>query len=544
MTDKEFAEFLFPNIPDISYYEEKYPRRHMNGAIVTRCAPSPTGFVHMGSLYQGFVAKQMARQTGGILFLRIEDTDHKREVEDGVKGIVEGFRQYGITFDEGYGIGGNYGPYIQSERGDIYKAYIKYLVSKNLAYPCFCSEEEIDENRKIQEATKERLGYYGRWATCRSMSKEEAVRRIQNGEAYVMRLRSQGDFRNKHIYHDAIKGDLEYPENDMDIVILKSDGLPTYHFAHAVDDHLMGTTHVIRGDEWVSSLPYHLELFQLLGFEAPQYAHIAPLTKKDEETGNIRKLSKRKDPELAVRYYHEAGIPVGAVNLFLATIANSNFEEWYLQNEDRSYTDFTFSFDKMPVGGSLFDLSKLESVSRIYFSHLKARDVYQEALVYTQEYDQEFYELLQKYPDYSISLFHIEREVERPRKDIASYPDIRKEFWYMYDELFFTKENPYADCKIYPEKQLLMEYFETIYDETDPQDVWFDKVKTFTGNHGYALNRKDYKQNPDAYRGQVSDFCEMLRVMATTKTISPNLYDLLQLLGRDRLLKRLELFLK
>lgn len=545
MTDKEFAEFLFPDVKDISYYEEKYPKRNLpNGAIVTRCAPSPTGFVHMGSLYQGYIAEHMAKQTGGVLFLRVEDTDQKREVENGVQGIIDGFSQYGIHFDEGYSFGGEYGSYLQSERGEIYQAYVKYLVEKGLAYPCFCTAEEIDENRKIQEATKERIGYYGRWATCRNIEKEEAVKRIQNGEHYIMRMKSQGDFNKKHLYHDAIKGNMEYPENDLDHVILKSDGLPTYHFAHAVDDHLMHTTHVIRGDEWVSSLPVHLELFSLLGFEAPQYAHIAPLTKKDEETGNIRKLSKRKDPELAVSYYHEKGIPVGAVNVFLATVANSNFEEWYLQNPDKGPDDFTFQFDKMPVGGTLFDLVKLESVSKIYFSRLKAKDVYEETLTYMREYDKEFASILEKHKDYTISLLNIEREVERPRKDIAKYPDVKTEFWYMYDELFEKLENPYENVSQEYHKEDLKEYMETVYEEEDSQEVWFEKVKDFAGSHGYATNRKEYKENPEQFKGQVSDFCEMIRVMATTKTISPNLYDILKLLGKERLEKRMNLFLK
>lgn len=545
MTDKELAELLFPDVKDISYYEEKYGKRNLQeGAIVTRCAPSPTGFVHMGSLYQGFIAKQMARQTNGVLYLRIEDTDQKREVENGVEAIVKDFKEYGITFDEGYGFSGSYGPYLQSERGDIYKSYVKYLVEKGYAYPCFCEAEEIDENRKIQEDTKERIGYYGRWATCRSLTKEEIKTKVENGEHFIMRLKSQGDFNRKHLYHDAIKGDLEYPENDLDHVILKSDGLPTYHFAHAVDDHLMHTTHVIRGDEWVSSLPVHLELFHLLGFTPPQYAHIAPLTKKDEETGNIRKLSKRKDPELAVSYYHEAGVPVGAVNLFLATIANSNFEEWSLNHPDQSYEDFTFQFDKMPIGGTLFDLAKLESVSKIYFSKLKAEDVYIETLAYAKEYDKEFATILEKYKEETIALLNIEREIERPRKDIGAYPDVKKEFWYMYDELFEQIDHPYQEITKEYNKNDLIEYFETTYQVEDSQEEWFNKIKEFASNHGYAVNRKDYKANPEKYKGQVSDFCEMMRVMATTKTVSPNLYDILQLLGRKRLEKRLHLFTK
>ncbi|MEG2283233.1 MAG: glutamate--tRNA ligase [Bacilli bacterium] len=541
MTNEEFANYLFPNVQDVSYYENKYKKRNLKeGAIVTRYAPSPTGSIHMGNLFQAFISKQYARQSGGIFFLRVEDTDQKREVENGIEGIVKDVESFGINFDEGYGIGGEYGPYLQSERGDIYAAYVKYLVAKGLAYPCFCSSSEIDENRTIQESTKERIGYYGRWATCRDLTPDTAKEKIEAGNPYIFRMKSRGDFNKKHVYHDAIKGDLEYPENDMDNVILKSDGLPTYHFAHAIDDHLMGTTHVIRGDEWVSSLPVHLELFDLLGFKTPQYAHLAPLLKKDGDV--VRKLSKRKDPEASVRYYHELGIPVDAIKLYLSTVGNTNFEEWYLANPDKNITDFTFQFDKMSVGGTMFDLAKLENISKVYFSVQKADKIYDEVLNYSKQYDLEFANILEHNKDYTISLLNIEREIERPRKDIGAYPSVRKEFWYMYDELFNKEANPYQDIAKNYQYDDLITYMNTIYLSTDTEEEWFGKVKDFAGTHGYAINRKDYKADPSSFKGQVSDFCELIRVMATTKTISPNLYDILKLLGNDRLKKRLELF--
>lgn len=545
MTNKEFAEYLFPDVKDISYYENLYKKRDLiDKAIVTRYAPSPTGSIHMGNLFQAFMAKQFARQSGGVLFLRVEDTDHKREVENGIDSIITDVESFGIIFDEGYKKGGEYGPYLQSDRKEIYKSYVKYLVSKGLAYPCFCTTDEINNNRSIQEDNKERIGYYGKWATCRNLPIEVAKKKIDDKMSYIFRLKSQGDFNKKHIYYDAIKGNLEYPENDMDIVILKSDNLPTYHFAHAIDDHLMKTTHVIRGDEWVSSLPIHLELFTLLGFDIPQYAHLAPLLKKDKDI--VRKLSKRKDPEASVKYYHQLGFPVEVIKLYLSTVGNTNFEEWYLANPNKKIEDFTFSFDKMAVGGTMFDLSKLENISKTYFSIQKASDIFKDALIYFKEYDKEFADILENNEDYTKKLLNIEKEVERPRKDISTYSDIKLEFWYMYDELFDTISNPYDNViKKYnsDELSILSDYINNIYLETDNEEMWFSKLKEYALQVKYAVNRKDYKEHPENYRGQISDFCEMIRVMVTTKTISPNLYDIMQLLGSDKLKKRLKIFI-
>ena len=541
MTNQDLANLLFPDAKDVSYYEEKYPERNLKeGAIVTRFAPSPTGFVHMGSLYTTFLGYMMAKQSGGVYYLRVEDTDQKREVENGIEGIFNDLKAYDFEIQEGYGIGGDYGPYLQSERKEIYQAYAKSLIAKGLAYPCFCSAEEIEEMRKVQEESKERIGYYGSFANCRNLSVDEAYEKVKSGASWVIRLKSQGDFTRRHIFHDVIKGDVEYLENDMDIVIIKGDGLPTYHFAHAVDDHLMHTTHVIRGDEWLSSLPIHLELFDLLGFKRPEYGHVAPLTKKDGDT--IRKLSKRKDPECSVKFYQEMGLPPEAIKLYLSMIGNTNFEEWYLANLDKTYRDFPFSFEHMPIGGTLFDTVKMFATAKLYFSTISAKEIMDGLLPYTEKYDPEFYALLKNNPDYMLALLNIERNCERPRKDIGCYKDVKEEFWYMYDELFSQKENPYEGITGSYYMDDIKEYLETVYDEKDEQQDWFQKVKDFAGSYGYATNRKDYKANPEAFKGDVAKFCEGLRVMLTASLMSPNLYDLLKIYGKERLLKRFLVF--
>ena len=540
MTRKEYSEILVPNLKhDYKYYEETYPERNLpEGAMVTRFAPSPTGFVHMGSLYSSFVDLVMAKQSGGVAYLRIEDTDQKREVENGIEGIIKDFKNLNISFDEGPEFGGSYGPYVQSERGDIYRAYVRKLIEEDKAYPCFCTAEELEEQRNIQELEKERIGYYGSWAKCRTLTMEEALERVKNGENYVIRLKSPGNFNNKVILHDLIKGNIEMPENDMDIVILKSDNLPTYHFAHAIDDHLMHTTHVIRGDEWVSSWNVHEQLFKVLGFKLPEYAHISPLTIKE---GNvIRKISKRKDPEAAVSFYHKKGIPTEVIRLYLATINNSTFEAWYLQNPDKGIDDFKFEFDKCPIGGSLFDIQKLISISRVYFSSLKATEVYEGALKYTKEYDYNFYELLAKYKDYTINVLNIEREIERPRRDISAYEDIKTYTWYMFDELYF--DNAKFNLEKNYNVELLEDYANNYFDESDSKEVWFNKIKELAPKYGYASETKAYKAEPEKYKGSIGDVCEAIRVSVTSLTMTPDLYEILKCLKKERILKRIEYF--
>ena len=462
MTYKDLADFIFPDIKhDIAYYEEKYPQRNLKeGSIVTRYAPSPTGFVHIGALLASYTGYSFAKQSDGVFYLRIEDTDTKRTVENGVSKIIKDLQDFNITFDEGMideqAEKGNYGPYIQSSRKEIYHTFIKYLIAENKAYPCFLTEEELTAMRERQEKYKERIGCYGKYAKYRDVEPEEAIEKIKNGEPYIIRLKSPGSFYKKVKCHDLIRGELEFPENDLDIPIMKKDGLPTYHFAHLVDDHLMRTTHVIRGDEWVASLPLHIQLFQVFGFKAPKYAHISPLLKNDN--GTIRKLSKRKDPECAVSFYHEMGIPNEAVKLYLATIINSNFEEWYLQNKDKSIADFKFTFKKVSKSGALFDLEKLGNISKTYFSRLTKDELYEQEVKYLEEFDQEFLHVFTKNSDYSKSILNIEREIKKPRKDIEKYSDIKRLFSFMYDETF----KPTWDEKEI-DIELISDYLNNIY---------------------------------------------------------------------------------
>lgn len=543
MTNKEYADILLPGIDKtIEDYEKIYPKRNLSDkAIVTRYAPSPTGFVHMGALFAAFIASKMAKQTNGVYYLRIEDTDQKREVENGVIGIINDLKNYGINIDEGMTSEnewiGEYGPYIQSKRKEIYQAFAKHLIINDLAYPCFCTEQDLENIRKEQEIIKDRIGYYGKWARDRYLSQEEVLDRIKKGEKYVIRLKSPGKFENKVVYDDLVKGKLELPENDLDIVIIKGDGLPTYHFAHLVDDYLMHTTHVIRGDEWLSSVPIHLQLFKVFGFKAPKYAHIAPLLK--EENGNRRKLSKRKDPEAAISFYHEKGIPTEAVLLYLCTVANSNFEMWYLQNKDKTIDDFTMEFKKISSSGSLFDVEKLLNISRNYISLLKAHEVYNKTLEYSKIYDLEFYNLLSKYKEYSINVLNIEREQKKPRKDLAMFSDVKTENWYMYDELFNDLEYHWDSVNNINEiKNILNLYVEKYYDESDDKETWFNKIKELSFELGYAKEVKEYKENPNNYKGHVGDISMVLRVALTTKTMTPDLYEIMKLLGKERIKER------
>ena len=549
MTHKDLADLIFPNITKtIEDYEKLYPERDLpEGAIVTRFAPSPTGFVHMGSLLASFISKKAAKDTNGVFYLRIEDTDQKREVENGIEGIVSDLNNFQIAIDEGAlsrneSIG-NYGPYIQSERKEIYQAFIKHLLEQGLAYPCFCTAEMLDETREMQEATKARIGYYGRYAVCRNIKLEDAYNRIKNGEKYIIRLKSPGDFEKKVVVQDLVKGKIEFPENDLDIVIMKSDGLPTYHFAHLVDDHLMRTTHITRGDEWVSSLPIHIQLFKVFGFNPPKYAHLSPIMKQEGDTK--RKLSKRKDPEAAMSYYFELGIPTEAVHLYLMTIANTNFEQWYDQNKDKTLDDFKFDFKKISSSGALFDLEKLINISRNYISYLKAEDVYNRVIDWSKIYDNELYEILSKYKEYTIDLFSIERYQKKPRKDFESWSTVKNNIWYMYDELFnevnydFQKINNSEEIK-----NILEIYINKYYNELDDKDTWFNKIKELCDELGYASNMKDYKENPDNYKGNIADVSTVIRVALTSSSMTPDLYELMKLLGTTRIKQRINKFIE
>ena len=542
MNSQELANLIFPEAKDIAYYEEKYKKRDLpEGAVVTRFAPSPTGFVHIGGLYQSLVAKKMAQQTEGVFFLRVEDTDQKREVENGVNGIIDALNDYGIEPDEGMidedNWKGEYGPYKQSMRKEIYQAYAKSLIAEGKAYPCFCSSETLDEIRSNQEKAKERTGYYGKWTKCRNMPIDMAAEKIKNGDPYIVRMKSPGNPEKKIKHKDAIKGGVDMPENDQDIVIIKSDGLPTYHFAHAVDDHLMGTTLVIRGDEWLPSVPLHLQLFYLLGFKAPKYAHIAPLMKNSEN--GKRKLSKRSDPEAAVSYYKEAGIPKQSVKEYLMNIANSNFEIWRKQNPDKSLAEFDFDLKKMGVSGALFDMTKMLDVSKNVISKYTAQELYDEAIAWAEEYDEELAKLLAD-KEYSLKVLGIERGNVKPRKDIAKWSDLKDSIIYMYE---FKKEEIEFDYQKVTDKaeieKIVKLYFEKYYDANDDKQTWFDKMKDLAEELGYAREVKEYKANPESYKGHVGDISTVIRVTITGRSQTPDLYEILQVLGVDEIKKRI-----
>ena len=548
MTREEYANFLLPECKhDRKYYEEKYPKRNLGeNVIVTRLAPSPTGMVHIGSLYQGMVASKLAHQTNGVCFLRIEDTDQKRSIDDGINVIINSLKSYDINFDEGPILDnnmdkGNYGPYIQSMRKDIYQAFVKDLIIKDLAYPSFLTPEEKEKMLSIEKARKERLGYYGKWTSKeRALSIDEVVEKIKNGEKYTIRLKSNGDFDRKIVINDSIKGKIELPENDMDIVLLKEDGIPTYHFAHAVDDTLMGTTHVTRGDEWISSLNIHYELFKVLGFKLPTYAHLATIQKEENEIR--RKISKRKDPEANVLYYKEKGIPVEAVKIYLYTLANSNFEEWMNSNPDKDIEEFNMTFDKMSTSGSLFDMDKLLNISRNYLSKLTAKEVYDNLLSWSSIYDKEFNNLITKYKDKTIDTLNIERESNKPRKDFAMYSEIKDSIYFMYNELYEAKDYEWQKITDLNEiKNILNIYIDKYYDESLNEEEWFNNVKLLCDNLGYASNMKEYKKEPDKFKGNVADISTVIRVAITTKSRTPNLYDIIKILGKDEIKRRIDM---
>lgn len=549
MDYKDLANLIFPDAKEITYYEEKYPERILKeGAIVTRFAPSPTGFVHIGGLYQSVIARKLATQTDGVFFLRVEDTDQKREVENGITGIVQALNDFGIVPDEGMISEtegkGNYGPYRQSQRKEIYQSYAKYLISQGKAYPCFCTPEDVEEIRNKQEAAKIRPGYYGVWAKCRNVTVEEAIKRIENGEKYIIRFKSPGREDRKIKHHDVIKGNVDFPENDQDIVIIKADGLPTYHFAHAIDDHLMRTTHVIRGDEWLSSVPLHLQLFHELGFKAPKYAHIAPIMKNDN--GNKRKLSKRKDSEAAVSYYGEEGIPEEAVKEYLMNIANSNFENWRRANKEKSIEEFELQLNKMSVSGALFDMIKLLDVGKTVISMFTSEEVYEKSLEWANKYDNELKDML-KDKEYALKIFSIERGNKKPRKDISKWSEVKENIEYMYDEKFLNKEQEYP-YQVISEKEdinrILELYLEKYYNENDDKQEWFDKIKELSGELGYAKEVKEFKANPEAYKAHVGDVSTVIRVALTGRTNTPDMYEIMQVLGKESIEKRLNMAMK
>ena len=540
MNNEMLADLLFPNVTMTeSELEEKYPLRQLKeGAVVSRMAPSPTGFVHLGNLVQGLTSERMCHQSGGVLFLRIEDTDAKREVPGAVDILINSLKHYNIEFDEGAspdGDNGIYGPYYQRQRKDIYHVFAKRLVLEGKAYPCFCTEEELEENHRQQEAEKVNFGYYGKWAKWRDSSYEEIKENIDKGLPWVLRFRSEGNIENKIKFTDLIKGQLELTENDIDHVLLKSDGIPTYHFAHAVDDHLMRTTHVVRGDEWLPSLPFHIQLFAALGFKTPKYLHIGPLMKMDGTSK--RKLSKRKDPELALTYYEAEGFPVKSVYEYILTILNSNFEDWRRANPDTPAEEFKFSYKKMNPAGSLFDYAKLVDVSKNVISKMSAEEVYEQLYAWAQKYDPEYAEVLAD-KDYAVRILSIGRGGKKPRKDLAVWADAKP-----YMSLFYDKY--YAVTDEYPEDfdkediKAALEKFIDSYDPSLDNSAFFDNIKSIADSLGFSPDVKAYKAEPDKFKGHVGDISTFIRIAVTGKTNSPDLYEIMQIIGYDRTISRI-----
>ncbi len=542
-TLQQLSQAMFPNVTATpEQLEERYPKRDLKeGARVTRIAPSPTGYLHLGVFFTAMINRLTAGATDGVFYFRLEDTDKKREVEGGADDILTGFNTYGLTLDEGFvapnTVVGNYGPYQQSQRVDIYHVYVKWLVEQGLAYPCFCSEEERLAAREKQEAQKCRTGYYGEFAKCRALSVEDALTRIQNGDSYVVRLRSPGDESRRITFDDLIKGKIEMPENDEDIVLLKSDGVPTYHFAHAVDDHLMRTTHVIRGDEWISSVPKHLQLFRVLGFKPPKYAHVSPIMKEDN--GGKRKLSKRKDPEAAMHFYAQQGYPADSVLEYLHTIANSDFEDWRRANAGVPRAKFPFNLKKMSVSGALFDMNKLNDVSKNVIAAMDADAVTAAVMAWAKEYDDAFYQKLAADPVFANGIFAIDRGGAKPRKDMAKWSDAPEYAAYFFDDGFDNHwelpETINAEDAV-----AVLKAYKTAYDPTADKQAWFDTVKSLCEPLGFCPEVKVYKKDPDAYKGHVGDVSTIIRLAITSRRNTPDLCSIMQLLGNDRVAERLD----
>ena len=542
MEDAALAELLFPNVAATpEEMEERYPKRNLpEGAKVTRIAPSPTGFMHLGNLFGALTDERLAHQSGGVFLLRIQDTDLKRQVEGGVEKILDVFHKFGLQFDEGAleneGEFGSYGPYRQRQRAEIYHVFAKRLVAEGKAYPCFCSEEELAGMRERQEAEGENPGYYGKWALWRGRGLEEIKKELETGKPWVLRFRSEGDPAKYLHLTDLVKGQIDMPENEQDIVLLKSDGIPTYHFAHVIDDHLMRTTHVVRGEEWIATWPFHAQLFQALGWKPPKYVHTAQLMKMDG--GSKRKLSKRKDPELALDYYFAEGYPVPSVMEYLLTLLNSNFEEWRLANPAAPVGDFKFTTGKMSVSGSLFDLDKLRDVSRNVVAMMTTEEVWGYLTEWAREYAPEFYAILTDRPDYTKAILSIGRGVPKPRKDIAVWSEFQDYMAFFFDGLFVPGAEYPENVPMEDVRAVLKEYRE-LYDEHDDQEAWFQKIRDLCTAHGYAAQPKEYRQHPELYKGHVGDISAVLRMAVTGRVNSPDMYEVMHVMGVEKVRERL-----
>ena len=542
MDNEKLAQLLFPDLKlTVEDIEKRYPARVLpEGAKVTRMAPSPTGFMHLGNLFSAVISERLAHQSQGVFFLRIEDTDLKRAVEGGVETIINVFRRFGLNFDEGAtvdGDNGNYGPYRQRQRAEIYHVFARELVLKGLAYPCFCTEEELTSMREIQQEKKINFGYYGEWAHCRNLTLDEIEANIKAGKPYVLRFRSPGDPSRRIKHHDLVKGDIELPENDQDIVLLKSDGIPTYHFAHIIDDHFMGTTHVVRGEEWLATLNIHLQLFHTMGWKAPKYIHTAQLMKMDG--GSKRKLSKRKDPELALEFYQAEGYPVESVLEYLMTLLNSNFEEWRMANPGVPMEEFKFTTNKMSNSGALFDVDKLQDVSKNTISMMTAEEVYDHVEKWADQYDKELHALLTADPQKAKDIFAIGRGGNKPRKDLAVWKEVRDYTAFFYNELYTPAEAAeYPENVSHEDAVKILEGYLASYDAADDNSQWFNKVRELGESLGFAGKPKDYKKNPDQYKGHVGDVSGIIRLAVTGRNNSPDMYCVMNILGQETMTER------
>ncbi|MDR0920304.1 MAG: glutamate--tRNA ligase [Oscillospiraceae bacterium] len=523
----DITQLLFPNeLQTPQYWEEKYPKRDLEETqSVTRFAPSPTGSIHIGNLFSALIAERIAHSSDGIFYLRIEDTDKKREVEGGAEYIIKALENFSVKFDEGYAHGGEYGSYKQSERVEIYHSFAKYLLEKGLAYPCFCTAEELDELRSQQEKQGELFyGYFGKWTKCRNLSEKEIEDNIKTGKPWVLRLRSD-KIGIPNEWKDGIKGKIKLTPNEQDIVLLKTDGIPTYHFAHAVDDHLMRTTHVVRGEEWLSSLPIHIQLFKALEFTPPQYCHIPTIMKS--ENGNKRKLSKRKDPEASLKFYEIEGYPYGAVIEYLLTIINSAFEPWRKKNPTAHYNEFPFNPKNIGNAGALFDVIKLNDVSKDYISKLSAEDVTNYVLKWAEEYNLDYYNVLTKDIEYTEKVFEIAYKSARPRKDFATFSETKDVYSYFYEDIPLQISD-------------ITKKYAEIYNHTDTKEIWYEKIKELAEQFGYASDNKAFKANPEQYKGNIGNFVAILRTAITGRENSPDLYDIMQILGEKKVIERLK----
>ena len=539
MDNQKLAELLFPDVTKTpEYYEEKYPYRKLpNKAEVTRLAPSPTGFIHLGNLYSALTDERLAHRNGGKFYLRIEDTDAKRTVEGAVDTVINVLRYFNIEFDEGAGYPDDdernaYGPYYQTQRVDIYHVYAKSLVERGLAYPCFCTEEELEEVRKQQEEAKELTGYYGKYATCRNLSDEEIEANIKAGKPYVLRLRSQGSPDKEIVFVDEIKGEVKLPENIHDIVLLKKDGIPTYH--------LMRTTVVVRGGEWLASAPIHYELFHVLGFKMPKYAHTAHLMKFDEETGGKRKLSKRKDPELSLDYYRKDGYHPYTMKVYLMTLLNSNFEEWHEKFPDKDINEFPFSLDKMSTSGALFDKDKLHNICKNELSKLSEDELYDFLYDWAEENEPEKKNIwfADKEKMLGILRLYMGIGMKRRRKDFMYAKQIFEMIGYFFD-MEDTQEKDEFRMNMEDVKTILNEYL-SMYNHEDDNSEWFNKLKAIADKHGYASDMKAYKANPEAFKGNVSDIAEVIRIAVTGKANTPDLWSIVHVMGEAQMRDKIQ----